>query len=124
MLRPPALSLLRTPFRTRPSISRSAVSCEHLASCVFRGCQLAFEPVQKLIDDPPLAIVQARARELVPKTSLCQNVRQSTLRILNRAAEAIQKPSKPIRDIERALLGRFENVIVSLRSCLICADML
>jgi hypothetical protein len=84
--------------------------------CVFRRCQLAFEAVQKLIDDPPLAIGQARARELIPKTSLCQNSRQRALRILNRAAEAIQKPSQPIRDIERALLGRFEHVIVHRKS--------
>src|SRR5271170_2288095 len=32
VLRPPAASLTRTPFRTRSSISRNAVSCEHLAS--------------------------------------------------------------------------------------------
>jgi len=46
VLRPPAPSFARTPFRTRSSISRSAVSCEHLASLAhFDDVSLPSKPL-------------------------------------------------------------------------------
>jgi len=66
LLPPPAAS-----FCTRSSISRRAVSCEHLASFAhFNDVSVAFKAVEKLIDDPTLPIVEARSRNLSQKRAL------------------------------------------------------
>ena len=78
----------------------------------FRRGQLAFEAIQQLIDDLALPFIEASACMLVPEPRLSRTPLRAWSRHRKGAAQAIEKPGKPARDVQLALLRCFENVVI------------
>jgi hypothetical protein len=113
MLLPPAASFLKMPSAISPSMSRKCSI--RRAFCDLRPfgrCELTFKAIHQLVHHHLLSAIQRGRLMSLPELSLGQYRSQYGRRAFESPVEAAQEPIHPLRDVEIALLRRFEKLIV------------
>ena len=92
-------------------MSRSAVSCEHLASLDhFDVVSLPTTAVQH----GALTVVERFTCNRSPEGSLPQYSVEQMVGFGNRSVEAAKEPGEPWSDVEAVPLGRLQDVVVAI----------
>src|SRR3954447_21362532 len=81
---------------------------------VFRRVELAFESIQQAVENIALTVVEGPRGVLLPELGFTKDGGKNLVRTVECAIEASEKPFQPRRDIEIALLRRFEQIVVRL----------
>src|SRR5262249_8150152 len=80
--------------------------------CPFRSRQLAFESVEKAIENQPLSLIEPDVSMLLPKSRLLKHCAERSLSPVDSLTKAAEKPFAPQRDVERALLRPLADLVV------------
>ena len=94
-------------------MSRVAVSCEHLASFAhFDEVSLPSNPSSKRLTTFRCRSLNDSPAMSFPEPGFPEHARQGRLRAVEGAVQAAEEPLHPRRDVEVALLGRFQDVVI------------
>ncbi len=80
----------------------------------LRRGELALEPVDQSAQDVPLPVVERLAAVRRPEPGLRPHGRQGRLRALEGTVEAVEEPGNPGGDLQGALLGPLEDLVIAL----------
>ena len=101
------------PRSTSSLMSRCAVGIEHFPIAAhFFAVSLPSNPSRNLVEYCLLSFVESLAGVALPEVGLAQNICASRLGTVERARKAVEEPSQPIGDVERALLRAFKHVVI------------
>ncbi len=82
--------------------------------CPLAAGELAFEAIEQPIEQLYLALVQRRSGPALPEPRFGQHGIEDVLRLVDGPVQGVEKPGKPLGDIERRLLGALQDVVVGI----------
>src|SRR5271167_4642595 len=78
----------------------------------FRRSQLPLEVIQQPVEDKALALVKRKIRDRFPEARFGEYRPERDLRAFDSSTQAAQEPIHPESDINRTLLGLFQDLVV------------